>query len=201
MRNIFPLFQSHLDAAHAYWSRIIQKGDTVIDATCGNGYDTLQLCKLTLGIENGDLQGKVYAIDNQAAAIASTTCRLNNHLQPELRAGVELLHQSHALFPYYIRPQTIKLIVYNLGYLPKGDKGHTTLTDSTLQSLSHAQNLLVPGGVISLTCYPGHSEGEREKKAIIEYLSKQPPLVWSCCHHEWINRSYAPTLIIIQKNL
>ena len=195
MRSFFPLFQSHLDLSHAYWSQSIQPGDTVIDATCGNGYDTLQLCQLVLTAD----KGKVYAFDNQYLAISSTQNYLKAHLPLELQQRVEFHHQCHSIFPYAITPQSIKLIVYNLGYLPGSNKEQTTQTATTLQSLSHAEKLLQPGGMISITCYPGHPEGAREQEALLAYASRLSPKEWSCCHHIWVNRQQAPTLILIQK--
>lgn len=195
MRNTFPLFQSHLDLAHMYWTKIVQKGDIVIDATCGNGHDTLKLCQLA--IESAT--GKVYAFDNQESAIISTHRLLERCLDAESRKRVELQLHCHSLFPYAIRPQSIKLIVYNLGYLPGYNKIHTTKVSTTLQSLSAAQTLLMSGGVISVTCYPGHEEGKKEQEALLDYVSKLSPLEWSCSHQVWQNRNEAPSLLLIQK--
>lgn len=53
----------------------MQKGDTVVDATCGNGYDTLALLKMVAD-ESG--QGCVYGMDIQDSAIESTSSMLEN---------------------------------------------------------------------------------------------------------------------------
>lgn len=197
MRHSFPLFQSHLDLAHTYWSQIVQKGDLVIDATSGNGHDTLKLCQLALSID----KGKVYAFDIQSQAIESTDHFLNVHLARELKSRVELRQCCHSTFPVEILLQSIKLIVYNLGYLPGGNKAQTTQIETTMTSLRQALKLLQPGGAISITCYPGHTEGAREQAAILDYSSCLPPQEWSCCHHVWLNRQHAPSLIIIQHRL
>lgn len=55
------------------WKKIVQKGDIVIDATCGNGHDTLALVKMVadkLG------KGRVYGMDIQQSAIDSTSSLL-----------------------------------------------------------------------------------------------------------------------------
>lgn len=195
MRRSFPLFQSHLDLAHSYWSQITQIGDTVIDATCGNGYDTLKLCQLVLSAD----KGKVYAFDIQEQAIESARQMIQNQLLPEQMVQVEFQQRCHSTFPVSIPPESIKLIVYNLGYLPGGNKTETTQTETTLQSLRQAQELLQPGGLISVTCYPGHPEGAREEEAILQNISQLSPQEWSCCHHVWLNRRQAPSLLIIQK--
>lgn len=197
MRHAFPLFQSHLDLAHAFWSQIVQIGDKVIDATCGNGYDTLKLCQLALSLD----KGKVYAFDIQQQAIESAGQYLASHLAEGLRKHVIFQQGCHSNFPEEILPESIKLIVYNLGYLPGGNKAKTTLASTTLISLRQAQLLLQPGGIISLTCYPGHAEGSKEQKDILTYASAFSPQEWSCCHHQWINRPHAPTLLLIQKTI
>jgi len=52
------------------WRSIVRKGDTVVDATCGNGNDTLALLKMVAD-EKG--QGRVYGMDIQDSAIESTS--------------------------------------------------------------------------------------------------------------------------------
>jgi len=197
MRHSFPLFQSHLDLAHHYWQQNVQIGDRVIDATCGNGHDTLKLCQLTLSID----KGKVYAIDIQSQAIESTRIFLGTHLSLDLMKRVELQQYCHSSFPDAILPGSIKLIVYNLGYLPGGNKAHTTQLETTLKSLNQAQKLLTQGGIISVTCYPGHPEGAKEQEALVAYASHLSPREWSCCQHVWLNRSQAPSLLLIQKSM
>lgn len=195
-RYPFSLFQSHLDLAHDYWKNIIQVGDTVIDATCGHGKDTLKLCQLALSTNIG----KVYAFDIQEQAIHSTHHYLTSHLMMEFNSRIVIEQRCHSIFPNDILPESVKLIVYNLGYLPGGNKTKTTKRSTTIQSLSQAQNLLQPGGVISITCYPGHIEGEKEQEMLLKYASSLFPRGWSCCHHMWLNRKQAPSLLLIQKS-
>lgn len=197
MRHSFPLFQSHLDLAHHFWQQCVRIGDCVIDATCGNGHDTLRLCQFALSTD----KGKVYAIDIQSQAIESTRIFLDDHLSPELMKRVEFQQRCHSSFPDAILPKSIKLIVYNLGYLPGGNKAYTTQLETTLKSLDQAQELLIPGGVISVTCYPGHAEGAKEQDALVAYASHLSPIDWSCCQHIWLNRKLAPSLYLIQKKL
>lgn len=190
MRGQFPLFQSPIDLAHHYWANILKQGDIAIDATCGNGWDTLVLAKL--------FSGKLFSFDIQEAAIESTHALLNKELSEEVRNRIEIIHGSHAAFPSWI--ETAKLIVYNLGYLPgAGNKELTTKTESTIASLQQALKLLSSGGMISITCYPGHPEGEKEEKALIAFVEKLDPKTWSCCHHRWLNRRSSPSLLVIQR--
>lgn len=196
MKNRFPLFQSHLDLAHRYWSQLIKPGDTVIDATCGNGFDTLKLCQLALTKD----KGKVYAFDIQPDAIESSQHFLSAHLTDDLKNRLEFQLRSHVTFPDSIKENSVKLIVYNLGYLPGGDKTVTTHCSTTLQSLGRAMHLIQPLGAISITCYPGHAEGAKEQEALLTFVSDLSPKEWSCCHHVWANRQLAPSLLLIQRS-
>jgi hypothetical protein len=197
MRNSFPLFQSHLDLAHQYWSQIVQTGDTVIDATCGNGHDTLKLCQLALSVD----KGKVYAIDIQEEAINSCCQLLDKFLPIELKQRVSVQQRCHSSFPETIVPESVKLIVYNLGYLPKGNKSIITLKETTLKSIQYAEKLIALGGVICITCYPGHEGGLEEQEDLLNYAAHLSPSQWSCCHHHWLNRHHAPSLLLMQKKV
>lgn len=188
----FPLFQSHLDLAHSYWERLLQNGDWAIDATCGAGNDTLRLAGLQ-GI------GGVIGIDIQEEAIVRTGELLRSHLSAEALSKVYLFQQSHANFPEITKQVSVKLVVFNLGYLPKGNKQLTTMAQTTLQSAQKALELITLGGAVSITCYPGHPEGAVEQRALIEMLTNLSPFMWNVCFHSFPNRAAAPSLILIQK--
>lgn len=197
MRSQFTLFQSHLDLAHSHWEKIVKPGDTVIDATCGNGQDTLILCQLAL--EKG--QGFVYAVDIQEKAINHTRNFLIKHLCEENQKCISYQLGCHSIFPNEIPKESVTLIAYNLGYLPGCNKRLTTMTDSTLRSLKQALKLIRRGGAISITCYPGHHEGFNEQEAILNFIKTLSPSEWSCCQHVWLNRLKSPSLVILQRAL
>ena len=194
----FPLSQTPLDLAHSYWKAILSPGDLVIDATCGNGLDTLYLAGLIF--KEGET-GQLFAMDIQAIAIDKTRILLKDKLTSSALGRIHFLHASHIQFPSSIAPESVKLIVYNFGYLPGGDKTLTTLVNTSLESLRNALALLTAGGAISLTCYPGHEEGALEEKALLDFCADLDPRQWSCCHHRWVNRRRSPSLLFIQKNL
>lgn len=58
---------------------MVQKGDTVVDATCGNGNDTVALAKLVV---DDFAKGCVYGMDVQEDAIQNTSSLLNLSLDP-----------------------------------------------------------------------------------------------------------------------
>lgn len=171
-------YKSHLKLAHQYWQTWLHPHDVVIDATCGNGKDTQILASLVP-------QGKVYSMDIQVSALENAKRLVTaNH--------VVFLHQSHIAFPPV---KNVKLVVYNLGYLPGGDKMVTTLMETTLISLEKA---LEVSQAVSITCYPGHPEGGKEKKAVLEWSEKLDKSIWTVTHYQWGLPS--PSLLWIIKN-
>lgn len=194
MHRQFVAFQSHLDLAQRFWQDIVIPGDCVIDATCGNGHDTVVLSHLALTPTNGH----VHAIDIQATALESTKILLQSQLSPSVRPRVtfELGCHAHLLAQTTVRP---KLVVFNLGYLPGSDKTLTTTANTTWQGIQAAQSILMPGGAISITCYPGHPEGAVEEEFLLQEVAKLSPQQWSCSWHRWLNRAKAPSLLFLQK--
>lgn len=195
MKNVFPLFNTPIDLAHSFWEKILDNGDIVIDATCGNGKDSLKLSLLLQKKINTSL----FCLDIQEIAIAKTK-KLIEEKNPEFIPNTHFFLGSHEEIEK-ITTEKCKLIVYNLGYLPSGDKSVTTVTSSTLKSISQALNMLVNGGVISITCYPGHEEGKKEKIALYSLLSSLDAKNWSVASIDWENRNEAPSLLLVQKNL
>ncbi|MCH9625366.1 MAG: hypothetical protein S4CHLAM123_05400 [Chlamydiales bacterium] len=177
----------HLTLAHSYWSKHIRPGDRVIDATAGNGHDTLYLAQLLNG------EGELIAYDIQAEAIFQTQNRLLQ-LSAKQRAVITLKNQSHTP----LEETSIDLIVYNLGYLPGGDKSLTTCTQSTLKSVQSALKALSKKGALCITCYPGHPEGKNEQKALLDYLESLESNHFEVRFHQWINRPLSPTVLWIQ---
>lgn len=201
--STFTLFNSHLDLAHNCWREILKTlspagASIAIDATCGNGHDTLFLAQ-TCEAEVKHGSYRLIALDKQAQAIENSKRLLKEHLKPGSMEQIEFHNCCHSTFPANIAAASASLIVYNLGYLPGGDKHITTTLDTTLQSLHNALPLILPGGLISVTCYPGHAEGKKEEERILEFAGALVPAQWSCCHHRWLNRKDAPSLLLLQK--
>lgn len=175
------------ELSHFFWKEWIRPGNTIIDATCGNGHDLLYLAQLIDG------QGHIVGYDIQAKAIESTTELLKQNLTTDQWNSIKLRHASHE----YFFEKKADAIIYNLGYLPGSDKKITTQTATTLKSLQSACALIQKSGFISVMLYPGHIEGEKEQIAILEFASTLPACDWSILHHRWINREKAPSLLLM----
>lgn len=151
-----------LQCAHEWVSRVVQQGDTVVDATAGNGHDSLFLARL-VGTE-----GRVHIFDIQQQALDSTRDRLDQHGCLDGRIKLHLC--SHNLMREHV-DNPPKAIMFNLGYLPGGDKAIISKTETTLQALEAALTLLAKGGLLTVVCYPGHEGGHQEAKAVKDLMS------------------------------
>jgi ubiquinone/menaquinone biosynthesis C-methylase UbiE len=143
----------------------IAAGDFAIDATAGNGHDTVFLAKAV------GKNGKVLAIDVQAQAIESTEARLENE---GLRDRVMLHLGCHSELAEITDGEKPKAVIFNLGYLPGGDHGVITRTEKTLKALAAAVEVLKPGGVLAVVCYPGHEGGDEEAAAVEHFIASLP---------------------------
>lgn len=183
--NILPF-------AHRLWAAWLPEGGCAVDATAGNGHDTLRLAQLA------GTNGLVYAFDVQAAALEATRARLQAAGLDDGRVClVEAGHQT--LADYVARPADVA--VFNCGYLPGGDKSRTTQTDTTLQAVAQALAVLKPGGLLTVALYPGHEEGAREAEAVRQWLSALPQQAYAVLHYGFLNRRNRPPYLLAVEKL
>lgn len=171
-------------------SLTVQPGEQVVDATCGNGHDTLFLARLA-----GPC-GKVYAFDIQLQALERTAAVLEAE---EMRERVILVHRGHEHLDAYVRGE-IAAVMFNLGYLPGGDHRLVTRGETTVLGLQAALALLRPGGLITLVVYTGHRGGMAEKLALQEFSRGLEQARFACTWSILINQvHHPPELLTIQK--
>ncbi|UOA07436.1 class I SAM-dependent methyltransferase [Methylobacter sp. S3L5C] len=185
---------SLVDTAHNFIKEILHSGAIAIDATVGNGHDTLFLVKQV------GPSGQVFGFDIQQTAIASTRAKF---LQTPGMQCLTLIHASHADMSEKIPVNyhgNISVIMFNLGYLPGGDKNIITCTDSTITALHCSCELISSQGIITVMAYPGHPGGDLETaqvKSWCEQLDKdrfKVDIIYSAD-----NKDSAPRLFVIQK--
>ncbi|WP_371811513.1 class I SAM-dependent methyltransferase [Sporosarcina sp. Te-1] len=164
-------------------------GETVVDATAGNGNDTLFLA------EQVGPDGHVYAFDIQQAALDATKERLG-----ELNDRVTLLLDSHANVDVHI-DRTIGGAMFNLGYLPYSeDLSIVTKAESTIMAIEKLLGLLKPGGIITISVYDGHTGGEEERDALLAFVKKIHQADVHVIRYELLNqRKNPPFLIALEK--
>jgi tRNA1(Val) A37 N6-methylase TrmN6 len=185
---------SLLNTAHDLIRDIINPGDIAIDATVGNGHDTLFLA------EQIAPSGHVYGFDIQQAAIDST---LEKFRQAQLSNCLTLIHASHADMSKKIPANLhgkIKAVMFNLGYLPGGDKSVITLTDSTLTALTAAAQILSDNGIITLLAYPGHPGGDQETGQVKQWCEQLDAMQFTVSTiYSDEHKDTAPRLFVICK--
>ena len=176
---------SHLNIAHKFWEMVLAPGDLAVDATAGNGHDSLFLAGLIP-------EGTLHAFDIQEEALEATRNRLAGF------SKVFIHNMCHSRMAEVIAPQSAKVIAFNLGYLPGGDKSRTTTTPTSLKAIEASLALLAPGGLLSITCYPGHDEGAQEDAAITAFCQSLDPHLWTVQSLSLLNRPKHPHLLLIQ---
>lgn len=143
-------------------SHVLTHGDAAIDATIGNGHDTLFLAQCV------GANGKVIGFDVQEEALLSTQKKL---LENGAHAQVTLHLASHEKMKHFIH-EKVKAVMFNLGYLPGSDHALITETSCTIAALDAACSLLASGGIITVVCYPGHAGGDEETQAVKDWASR-----------------------------
>lgn len=180
------LLKNSLHISHELVSKVVLPGDIVVDATMGNGNDTLFLANLV-----GD-SGKVYAFDLQQLALDNTKKRLSG-------AGVlhraELILKGHQHMAEYV-PQGVKAVMFNLGYLPKGDHSIGTKAETTIAAIEEAMKLLCKEGIIMLVIYYGGDSGFEEKNAVMDYFKTIDCKKYSVLVQDFINQVNCPPIAV-----
>lgn len=162
----------------------IKSTDICVDATCGRGNDTLFLSKLAK---------KVYAFDIQKEAIDYSKELLKDY------HNIEFINDSHENILNYVN-EDIDVAMFNLGYLPKGDKKITTKSASTISSIDKTIKKLAHNGIVSVVCYPGHPEGYIESKELLEYLRGINQKEYDIVRYDFINQiNHPPFAVIIER--
>lgn len=176
--------QSILEVVKEICQRKVLNTQNVADMTVGNGNDTLML---------SNLAKHVYGFDVQKQAIQNTRHLLDEHK----RHNYSLFLMGHENVDKVLnKSNDISLFLFNLGYLPKGDKTVTTLAATTLEAIQKSLNIINDKGTILVVFYP-HPEGVNEAKLAKSYLEKEN--IDYIEYHNTDNTN-APYLVEIQKD-
>lgn len=150
-------------SVHIHLKEVLKAGDSALDATAGNGHDSLHMAELI-----GPL-GTLVAIDLQVKAIENTRNKLASK---DYLERSKLLKGNHADVLKQLNG-TFKAIVFNLGYLPGSDQKLITEVDSTISALNEVPRLLDPNGILLVTTYRAHKGGLPESIAVEDWMRKQ----------------------------
>ena len=170
--------------------RAVQPGDSVVDATMGNGHDTLFLA------EQVGPEGHVYAFDIQEEALTSTRAHLVSLGCPE---NYTLIHASHHRILEFVK-ESPKAVMFNLGYLPgSGKKQVTTLRETTMGAVRDALSILSGDGILLVAIYPGHEEGRLEGEMLGEYFATLDRRLICCSCFKIVNSPTSPYFYVVEK--
>ena len=151
----------------------VKEGDLCIDATMGNGNDTLLLSHLC-----GE-KGHVLAFDIQEMALSNTKERLEKE---HAAHNYELFLDSH---------------VFNFGYLPGGNHKLATRPESSILALTTSLSLLKRGGILMLCIYSGGDSGFQERDALLGWLKELDPKKYLVIKTEYYNRPNNPPMPVL----
>ena len=175
-----------LPFAHNLLRHALQPGDRAVDATAGNGHDTLMLAQCV-----GEA-GHVHAFDVQPHALAATKARLQ---QAGLHERVTLIADSHANLGQYIS-HPLQAAVFNLGYLPGSDKTVVTQPQSTVQALTQALDALQPGGVLVIVLYGAHPGAQAECAAVEHWAQSLNVRYAQAVRYQLVNQQGQPPYVL-----
>ena len=174
-----------LEMAHDFLAQVITPEDIVVDATMGNGHDTLFLAKLAK---------QVYAFDIQEQALEKTSQRL----QEAGLSNVDLILQGHETVDQFVTE--VKAAIFNLGYLPSADKSIITQPQTTLEALEKLCQMIIKGGRIAIMIYYGHEGGDIERDAVLDFVSQLPQQEYTATIYRTLNQiNNPPFLVMIEK--
>ncbi|GAA0374570.1 tRNA (mnm(5)s(2)U34)-methyltransferase [Bacillus horti] len=171
----------------------VNKGDLVVDATMGNGLDTLFLAKLV-----GEA-GQILAYDVQQEALDHTRERL---MREKIATPVELMLKGHETVAEELQhaKKPLAAAMFNLGYRPGSDKSIVTVPQTTLQAIQSLCQYLKPNGLITLVIYSGHESGKQEKDQLLARLGTWDQKEFDVLQYQFINQQNSPPfLLVIQK--
>ena len=180
------MIQKIIPFAHQLIQQHIHKDDIVFDMTMGNGLDTLFLSKLAK---------HVYAFDIQEKALKNTS----SLLEKNGILNVTLIQDSHEFASKHYDGE-LGVIVFNLGYLPGGDKSISTNPEKTIKAIDTALPLLKVGGIMCITVYPGHKFGKIESELLLKYVTTLHSGQFNVLTYSFINKKNSPYNILIEKN-
>ncbi|MDG4656454.1 class I SAM-dependent methyltransferase [Ectobacillus antri] len=179
-----------LPFARLLLEKAVRPGDYAVDATMGNGHDTCFLASIV------GPTGKVFAFDIQEEALKQTKKRLS---EQNMMDRAVLFHSSHDQLLDALPADAnghVTGAVFNLGYLPGGDKRIVTKPNSTIAAIQQLLQVMAPEGIIVLVIYHGHPEGQIERDEVIQFAMSLDQKEAHVLRYEFINQANNPPFII-----
>ena len=186
---MFKIILKITEMAQNYVKLVLKERDVAVDATLGNGNDTIFLSGLVP-------EGRVYSFEIQRECVK----KFKKEIEIKGIRNVEVINDGHENMDLYIK-ESPKAIMFNLGYLPRGNKNVITRPETTVAALKKGLKMLSPGGIITIAVYRGHEGGEEEGNAVLDFINGLDPKIYNAMVIKYVNRKgMAPFLLVIEKN-
>lgn len=179
-----------VELCHRFLDSTLPAGGSFLDATCGNGHDTLFLCRKAAP------NGRVLAMDIQPAAVEATNRLLAEHGLQEVGRAMVCNHRD---LGHLVPPGTLDGAVFNFGWLPGADHTVHSAAESTLPALQAALDALRPGGVLAAVLYSGKVIGDSEKQAVLDFFRALPLTEYTvlvCEFANWASTAPLPCFVL-----
>jgi len=166
------------------------QANCIVDATAGNGRDTLFLS------QHSRDDARIWAFDIQEQAINNTKQLL---LANRCLTKVKCILDSHCNIGQYVT-EKVDIVTFNLGYLPGADRTVTTRGQTTIEAINKSIQLLNKNGIITIVAYPGHAPGKEENDQIFKYVSSLPQSDFHIGCWQMLNQvNEPPVLYVVEK--
>ena len=190
-----PVIRNALALSHDYVRKVVRPGDLVVDATAGNGHDTLFLAGL-VGPE-----GRVLAFDVQEEAVRRTRERL---AEAGVLAQCRLFNEGHEHLEARVREEggdrALSVVMFNLGYLPGADHALGTRAETTIPAIGQSLAGIRPGGIVTIALYYGGDSGFEERDAVLRFVEDIDVHGFAVQKVEMVNsRACPPIFLCIEK--
>lgn len=200
------------DWVHRQLQEYVQNAECCVDATAGKGKDTLFLC------ENMPRQGKVIAFDIQKEALDQAEELLQKNSYPVRTYHIEdggqdwkarliledtqdwkarLILDGHEHMEHYILPESVDVMMFNLGYLPGGDHALATQSATTIAAIEQGLSLLKCGGIMSICIYSGGDSGFTERDEVLVYLKMLDARQYTVIVSNFYNKPNNPPIPVL----
>lgn len=186
---------SILDLTKQLVRAAVGSGATVIDATVGNGHDTLFLAELV------GPSGRVFGFDVQESALMHARERLATAGVAE---RVTLIHAGHHTLLHSLPAAcigTVRAAMFNLGYLPGSDKQVVTVPETTIAALDAVLGVLAPGGIVTVHVYTGHAGGMEEALRVQQWCDALDWAAFRAIRYGWCNKERNSEALVVVERL
>lgn len=178
--------KSMVAISHDFLKPALHKQARAIDATLGQGQDTLFFLKARAA--------RIAAFEVQADVAARTMERIGSSKVQVYLTGHE--HMQESLPSDWV--ENTDAILFNFGYCPHENPQIQTRPKTSLEAVQQALTMLKVKGRMALVFYP-HEDWEEESALIEDFLMTLDPHVFAIQKVIQLNAKKAPFVVCLEK--